>query len=131
MFESVPHQVASVTILASDVAGWEYGMVDEREWNNPKLPWWYGREVDREEQRLQYWLRKTPWGPNDEFPKWVAFLTAYALALTTDGLAAYKVRTVPQRVVPRDYFEQLDDPASFEAGLNCYVSAYKALLNGL
>jgi hypothetical protein len=131
MFGSVPLQVASITILASDVQGWEHGMRDEDEWNNPKLPLWYGREVEREEQRLQFLLRKTPRGPNDEFPKWVDFQTAYALALTTDGLAAYNVRTVPQRVVPKHYFEELEDPASFEAGLKCYASAYKALLNNL
>ena len=131
MFEYVPYQVASLIILASDVEGWEFGLRDKSDWNDPKLPWWYGREVEREEQRLQYGLKKTPSVLSGEFEQWVSFQTAYAIALTTDGMAAYKVRTVPQRVVPRDFFEKLDDPASFEAGLNCYASAYKALLNSL
>ena len=129
MREQITLHIASMIIVSSDASGWEYGMRAGMEnYVKPELPMWFGAEIDREIERLNYWLRGS--GPV-RLESWIAFYSAYGQVLTSYGIDPSAVRNAAKRVVDSPLHIDLRDGHWIEPALSVYLTAYRALLKSL
>lgn len=118
--------MTSLVIVASDASGWEYGMRAGMEsYAEPDLPMWFGREVEREIERLKYWLGGSG---TTRVETLVSFYTAYGSVLTSSGLNPAASRNAFARVVSSALRFEPDERVRLQSALAVYTTAYRALL---